>query len=346
MDIEEIKKEYKEISEKLTDPGLISRWEEFQDLSRRRSQLEKIVKKGEELEDLKSGIEENSHIIASQEDELASLAQDELVALLQKKQEAEKQLEELIKGGTEPSETGADAVIIEIRPGTGGEEASLFAGDLFRMYTKYAEQKGWKYTILDLAETEVGGMREASIEFKGKEVFKILRHEGGVHRVQRIPATEKAGRIHTSTASVVVLPKPKKTQIQLNPADLKIDIYNSSGPGGQNVNKRKTAVRITHLPTGLVVASQASRNQQQNRDFALTLLSAKLLQQKEQAEGEKIAGARRGQIGTAERAEKIRTYNYPQDRITDHRIKKSWRGIERIMQGNLDLITKELEELN
>ena len=303
------------------------------------------MKKGEELEELKSRIEENSQIIASQEDEFASLAQDELVTLLGEKQAAEKQLEELLKDETEPSEAGTDAVIIEIRPGTGGEEASLFAGDLFSMYTKYAEQKGWKYTILDLAETEVGGVREASIEFRGKEAFKALRHEGGVHRVQRIPTTEKAGRIHTSTASVVVLPKPKKTQIQLNPADLKIDIYNSSGPGGQNVNKRKTAVRITHLPTGLVVASQASRNQRQNRDFALTLLAAKLLQQKEQAEGEKIAGARRGQIGTAERAEKIRTYNYPQDRITDHRIKKSWRGIERIMQGNLDLIAKELQEL-
>ena len=345
MDIEEIKKEYKEISEKLTDPELISRWEEFQDLSKRRSQLEKIVKKGEELEELKSRIEENSQIIASQEDEFASLAQDKLVTLLGEKQAAEKQLEELLKDETEPSEAGADAVIIEIRPGTGGEEASLFAGDLFSMYTKYAEQKGWKYTILDLAETEVGGMREASIEFRGKEAFKALRHEGGVHRVQRIPTTEKAGRIHTSTASVVVLPKPKKTQIQLNPADLKIDIYNSSGPGGQNVNKRKTAVRITHLPTGLVVASQASRNQQQNRDFALTLLAAKLLQQKEQVQSEKIAGARRGQIGTAERAEKIRTYNFPQDRITDHRIKKSWRGIERIMQGNLDLIAKELQQL-
>ena len=345
MDIEEIKKEYKEISEKLTDPELISRWEEFQDLSKRRSQLEKVVKKGEELEELKSRIEENSQIIASQEDELASLAQDELVTLLGEKQAAEKQLEELLKDETEPSKAETDAVIIEIRPGTGGEEASLFAGDLFRMYTKYAEQKGWKYTILDLAETEVGGVREASIEFRGKEAFKALRHEGGVHRVQRIPTTEKAGRIHTSTASVVVLPKPKKTQIQLNPADLKIDIYNSSGPGGQNVNKRKTAVRITHVPTGLVVASQASRNQQQNRDFALTLLAAKLLQQKEQVQSEKIAGVRRGQIGTAERAEKIRTYNFPQDRITDHRIKKSWRGIERIMQGNLDLIAKELQQL-
>ena len=188
----------------------------------------------------------------------------------------------------------------------------------------------------------MGGLREASIEFQNKEAFKKLRHEGGVHRVQRIPTTEKAGRIHTSTASVVVLPKPKKAQVHMNPADLKIDVYNASGPGGQNVNKRKTAVRVTHLPTGLVVASQASRNQQQNREFALTLLAAKLLQRKEEAEGEKIAGARKGQIGTAERAEKIRTYNIPQDRVTDHRIKQSWHGIDKILQGNIEEITSTL----
>lgn len=343
-DLEQIKKEYKEISEQLTDPELISRWEEFQELSKRRSQLEKVVKKGEELEEIKSRIEENSHIISSQEDELASLAQDELASLLKNKQAVEKELEDLLKEGSEPGETGADAVIVEIRPGTGGEEASLFAGDLFHMYTKYAEQQGWKYTVLDISETEVGGMREASIEFKGEEAFKALRNEAGVHRVQRIPATEKAGRTHTSTASVVVLPKPKKAQIQLNPADLKIDIFNSSGPGGQNVNKRKTAVRITHLPSGLVVTSQASRNQQQNREFALTLLGARLLRQKEEAEGAKIAGARKGQIGTAERAEKIRTYNFPQDRITDHRIGKSWHNLEAIMAGDLEDIVEELQQ--
>lgn len=340
MNIEEIKAEYKKISEELTDPDLISDWARFQELSKRRSALEKVAKKAEELEDIIERIEENNQIITAQEDELASLAQEEIQELAQKKRVIEKELENLFQ---EEKEDIPDALIMEIRPGTGGEEASLFAANLFAMYTRYAEQKGWKYIILDINETEVGGMREASIEFQGKEAFRKLRYEGGVHRVQRIPTTEKAGRIHTSTASVVILAKPKKAEIQINPADLKIDTFNASGPGGQNVNKRKTAIRITHTPSGLVVESQTSRNQQQNREFALAHLEAKLLQLREKAEGEKISGERRGQIGTAERAEKIRTYNFPQDRITDHRIKKSWHGLEHIMQGNLDEIVESLQ---
>ena len=344
MDLEKIKQEYQEISEKLTDPELISRWDEFQDLSRRRSSLEKIVEKAEELEEIKERIAENNQIINSQEEELGALAQEELDSLLKKKEAGEKELKELFEEESKPSVAGPDAIIMEIRPGAGGEEASLFAGSLYEMYKKYADKKGWKYTVLDFNETDVGGMREASIEFRGEEAYRELRAEGGVHRVQRIPSTEKAGRIHTSTASVVVFPKAKKTQVQMNPSDLRIDIYNASGPGGQNVNKRKTAVRVTHLPTGLVVASQASRNQQQNREFALTLLAAKILQQRENTEGAKIAGERKDQIGTSERAEKIRTYNFPQDRVTDHRIKKSWHGIEKILGGNLDEITEALQE--
>jgi len=342
MEIEKIKKEYKEISEKLTDPELISRWDEFQELSKRRGALEKIIAKADEIEEMKQRIEQNNQIITAQEDELASLAQEELQNLAQKKEALEKELESLFQ---EETEDIPDALIMEIRPGTGGEEASLFAANLFNMYTKYAEQKGWKYTVLDTSTTEVGGMREASIEIRGKEAFRRLRHEGGVHRVQRIPTTEKSGRIHTSTASVVILPKPKKAQIKINPADLKVDTFNASGPGGQNVNKRKTAIRITHVPSGLVAESQTSRNQQQNREFALAHLEAKLLQERETAEGEKVSGERRGQIGTAERAEKIRTYNFPQDRITDHRIKKSWHGIENILQGNLEEITGQLQEM-
>jgi len=342
VDLQRLKKEYQELSEKLTDPELISRWEEFQELSRRRGRLEKIVQKAQELEELNNKIEENNQIVTAQEDELVSLAQEELDSLLKQKKIVEGELQELLSEESDPQASGPDAIIMEIRPGAGGEEASLFAGDLFRMYTKYAEQKGWGYKLLDLNETELDGVREASIEFQGKEAVKKLSQEAGVHRVQRIPATEKADRIHTSTASVAILPKAKKAQIQINPAELKIDIYNSSGPGGQNVNKRKTAVRVTHLPTGIVVASQASRNQQQNREFALTLLAAKLLQQKEATEGEKIASARKGQIGSAQRAEKIRTYNVPQDRVTDHRIKKSWHGIERILGGDIEEIVTSL----
>ena len=342
MTLEEIKKEYKEIAEKLTDPELISRWDEFQELSKRKAALEKIATKAQELDELKQRIEENNQIISSQEEELAALAQEEVVLLAQKKERLEKEIAALLQ---DESEDLPEAIIMEIRPGTGGEEASLFAGDLFGMYTKYAEQKAWKYTVLEVSQTEVGGIREASIEFDGKEAARQLRHEAGVHRVQRIPSTEKAGRIHTSTASVAILSKPTKAEIQLNPADLKIDTFNSSGPGGQNVNKRQTAVRVTHLPSGLVVASQASRNQQKNREFALSLLAARLLQQKEESEGATLAGERKGQIGQAERAEKIRTYNFPQDRITDHRIKESFHGIEKVMAGNLKPIVEELQRL-
>src|SRR3989344_1501775 len=341
MDLAQAKKEYTEISEKLTDPELMSKWDEFQELSKRRGVLEKIVKKALLVEELKERIAENNQIIASQEDEIASLAQEELSSLAQRKEQAQKELEELLR---DESQDIPDAIIMEIRPGTGGEEASLFAGDLFRMYTRYAEQKGFKYTILEMDDTELGGIKTASVEFNGKEAVRKLLHEAGVHRVQRIPSTEKAGRIHTSTASVAILPKPKKAQVQLNPSELKVDIYNASGPGGQNVNKRKTAVRITHLPTGLVVASQASRNQQKNRDCAMSLLAAKILQQREETPGAAIAGQRKTQIGSADRSEKIRTYNFPQDRITDHRVKESWHGVERILKGDLDEIGDTLSQ--
>lgn len=343
MDLEDIKREYKEISEKLTDPELISKWDEFQELSKRRAALEKIAKKAEEMDELKERIEENNQIITAQEDELSSLAQEEVTSLVQKKEKLEEEIQNLLQ---EESEDIPDALILEVRPGTGGEEASLFAGSLFHMYIKFAEIQGWKYTILGTNETEVGGIREASIEFEGKDAFRKLRYESGVHRVQRIPTTEKAGRIHTSTASVAILPKPKKAQITIHPADLKIDTFNSSGPGGQNVNKRQTAIRITHIPSGLVVESQASRAQQKNKEAALSVLEARLLRQQEETAGAEMAGERKGQIGSADRSEKIRTYNFPQDRITDHRIKKSWHGIERILAGDLEEITQDLQSLN
>ena len=342
MDLAKIKEEYNTLSEKLTDPGLISRWGEFQDLSKKRSALEKIVKKAEELNELREEIEANNQIILAQDDsELAALAEQELKTLRQKENQIQEELEQLLE---EEKEDMPAALIMEIRAGTGGGEASLFAADLLRMYTKYAANQGWKQTMLDINQTDLAGIRETSFEIEGKDAFRKLQYEAGVHRVQRIPATEKAGRIHTSTASLAVLPKPKKIQTQINPAELKIEAFNASGPGGQNVNKRKTAVRITHLPTNLVVASQVSRNQHQNKENALELLQAKLLWQKQEAEGKKLSGERKAQIGSAMRAEKIRTYNFPQDRITDHRLEQSWHGIEKVMEGNLDEITEALQE--
>ena len=248
-------------------------------------------------------------------------------------------------------EIKSEAVIVEIRAGAGGQEACLFAADLFRMYSKYAALRGWKQMVLDSRPTELGGFKEITFELKpvssagGKgSIFSKMQYEGGVHRVQRIPKTEKSGRIHTSTASVAVLPKPKKTEIRINPADLKTDFYKASGPGGQYVNKRMTAVRITHLPTGLVVTSQTERNQFQNKESALAILEAKILELKETQAFEKLDEKRKAQIKWAKRAEKIRTYNFPQDRVTDHRINKNFHNIEGIMDGKLDKMIRTLQK--
>ncbi len=234
------------------------------------------------------------------------------------------------------------AVIMEIRAGAGGDEAALFVADLFRMYNKYAENQKWQRKILDSHPTGLGGYKQITFLLKGEAVFNKMKREGGVHRVQRIPKTEKSGRVHTSTITVAVLEKPKNTQIKINPNNLKIDVYKSAGAGGQNVNKRETAIRITHIPTGLVVTSQTERNQLQNKENALVILEARLLEKEQREERQKIDGVRKSQIGCAMRAEKIRTYNFPQDRITDHRINKKWHNLEEIMDGKLDKMIKSL----
>lgn len=233
-------------------------------------------------------------------------------------------------------------VIMEIRAGAGGNEASLFARELFIMYSRFAERKGWKTSLMSESKSELGGLKEAIFEINGEDAYKILRMESGVHRVQRIPDTEKSGRIHTSTASVAVLPQAREVDLEIKPQDIKVEFFRSSGPGGQNVNKVETAVRIYHLPTGLIVTSQDSRSQQANREKAMTLLRSRLLDAKLQQEAKKMAAERRQQIGTGDRSEKIRTYNFPQDRVTDHRIKESWHNIEGILQGNLEPIINSL----
>lgn len=240
----------------------------------------------------------------------------------------------------------AMSIIMEIRAGTGGEEAALFAANLFRMYSRYAQKRGWMQKILDSHPTELGGIKQIIFELEGLDVFSEMGYEAGVHRIQRIPSTEKSGRIHTSTATVAVLVKPKGAEIKINPRDLKIDFYKASGAGGQYVNKRMTAVRLTHLPTGMVATSQTERNLAQNRENAMSILEARLLEKNQMAEEEKISGKRKAQIGWAKRAEKIRTYNFPQDRVTDHRIKKSWYDIEGIMAGKLEPIVEALKKSN
>ncbi len=235
-----------------------------------------------------------------------------------------------------------NSIIMEIRAGAGGNEAAIFAQDLYKMYSKYALNQGWAIKETDRQTIGIGGLKQITFEIKGAGAFDKLQHEAGVHRVQRVPKTEKSNRLHTSTATVAVLNKPRQSEITINPTDLKTDFFKASGHGGQNVNKRQTAIRITHLPSGIVVSSQQQRNLEQNRQVALAMLEAKLQQQQHVKIEGAISQTRKDQIGEADRSEKIRTYNFPQDRITDHRIKKSFHNIEKIMNGKLDKIIAKL----
>jgi len=342
MDIEDIKKEYDAILKELSNPELISDKEKFEYLSRKKKELEQIIEKKKLLEEVEKKVNENKSLLAGSDPELISLAEAEIAQLTEKKKILEKEIEKLIKEKDDSQKY--NAVIVEIRAGTGGEEAALFAGDLYRMYSKFAASQGWRQKVINSHPTELGGFKEIIFELKDGDVFSKMKYEGGVHRVQRIPKTEKSGRVHTSTASVAVLPKPKQTQIKIRPDEIKIEYFKSSGPGGQYVNKRMTAVRITHLPTGIVVSSQTERNQLQNKENALSILSARLLEKKQKEQELQIGTKRKNQIGSAKRGEKIRTYNFPQSRVTDHRIKKTWHNIEEIMDGKLEKIIEALQE--
>ncbi|OGF64565.1 peptide chain release factor 1 [Candidatus Giovannonibacteria bacterium RIFCSPHIGHO2_01_FULL_45_24] len=259
-----------------------------------------------------------------------------------------KDIEEQLKGMLGPA-TGEDGeernkAILEIRAGVGGDEAALFASDLFNMYKNYAQKRGWGFSVLDESKNDLGGYKEAVAEIKGKNVYGTLRYESGVHRIQRVPATEKSGRIHTSTASVAVLPAAEEKEIEIKESELEVSFSRAGGPGGQNVNKVETAVRLLHKPTGIIISSRTERSQQANRERAMEILRAKLLDEKLRKEEEALRKERKEQIGTAERSEKIRTYNFLQDRVTDHRLKKSWHNIQNIMSGNIDQITESFRK--
>lgn len=337
-----IKKEYDDLLSQLSDPELFSDRDRFEELSKRKKKLEKIISKQEQLTEIINKMEESRSILKSEQDkDMISLAENDIISLQGQENLITKELGNLLKESIDSPK--AHSVIIEIRAGTGGDEAAIFAGDLYRMYSRYAESQKWKQNVLDSHPADLGGFKEIIFELVG-DAYEKIKYEGGVHRVQRIPKTEKAGRVHTSTASVAVLMKPKPSEIKLRPQDLKIDIAKASGPGGQNVNKRMTAVRITHLPSGIMVKSMTERSLPQNKENAMSILAAKLLKKEELENLSKEKNKRRAQIGTAKRVEKVRTYNFPQDRITDHRIKKSWHDIESLMDGNMEKMIDALQK--
>ena len=273
---------------------------------------------------------------------LHELAEKELASIEEERVRTEKQIEDILNKEKEENEF-SNEIVLEVRAGAGGDEASLFAWELAHMYEKFSEAEGWQWRVNYESKSDLNGYKEASFEIKGRDVYKKLRYETGVHRVQRVPATEKNGRVHTSTASVAVLPIRKKVTFEINPADFELEYSRSGGKGGQNVNKVETAVRIIHKPTGLDVRSTNERSQMANREKAMSILVSKLQQLEEEKEAKKYAGERKNQIGTGDRSEKIRTYNFPQDRITDHRIKKSWHNLPKIMEGGIGEIIDAIQ---
>lgn len=300
-------------------------------------------------ENLERLFNEEADVLELQKQEgMAELAKNDLENIKVQKETLIKQMDEILEEDErkqKEEEEFPNEIVLEVRAGVGGEEAALFAEELATMYRKYAETRGWAISVVDESQSPLGGYKEASFEMRGRDVYRDMRFETGIHRIQRVPATEKSGRVHTSTASVAILPIRKKVKVEINPADLEVTFSRAGGKGGQNVNKVETAVRLTHKPTGIVISCRAERSQQANREKAMAILQAKLYEIKKEEEASKYSAERKEQVGTADRSEKIRTYNFLQDRVTDHRLNKNWHNIESIMKGQIDDIIKASHHL-
>lgn len=338
--LEGLVEHYEELQELMSDPEVISDTPRYLKISKEAAEMQEIVTAFKKYQQLKSDIAESKEVLTENNDpELIELAKDDLAAMEPQLAEVENQIKLLMV----PKDPNDDKnIIMEIRGAAGGDEASLFAGDLLNMYERYAERQNWNFEIIDETKTEVGGFKEVAVMISGKNVYSKLKFENGAHRVQRVPQTESAGRVHTSTATVAVMPEYDEVDLEIDPKDIRVDVYRSSGAGGQHINKTSSAVRMTHLPTGIVVAMQDQRSQQQNREKAMQILRSRVYDYYESQNQDEYAAERKSAVGTGDRSERIRTYNYPQNRVTDHRIGLSLNKLDKIMNGQLDEIIDAL----
>lgn len=332
--LEQMSQRFAEVEKQIADPELIKDQKKYKDVMREHSHLSSVMEAYEEYKTVLQGIEDAKLLITEEDDhEMKEMAREELKELEEKLPKIEGDIKMLL---IPPDPLEEKNIIMEIRGGTGGDESSLFAADLFKMYTRYADMKGWKYEVMDASETEVGGYKEISFSISGKYVYGSLRYEGGVHRVQRVPETESQGRVHTSAVTVAVLPEAEETEIEIRQEDLRIDVMRAGGPGGQCVNTTDSAVRITHIPTGIVVIQQDEKSQIKNKAKAMRVLRARLFDLEESKKNAERAAERKSMVGSGDRSERIRTYNFPQNRLTDHRINLTLYKLDQVMQGNLD----------
>jgi peptide chain release factor 1 len=341
QELENVEEKYRRLTLALSDPALLSNPQKFKETSKERAELEPLAKKYQDLRKVHKHIRESEAILAAEDSdpELRGLAETDLKELAEKARTLEEELRILLLPRDPRDEKN---VILEIRAGAGGDESSLFAQDLFRMYSRFAETSGWKLEILETSLSPIGGFKEIIVGIRGKNVFSSLKYESGVHRVQRVPRTEASGRIHTSTVTVAVLPEADEVDVKIDPKDLKIEAFGASGPGGQNVNRNYTAIRITHRPSGLVASCQDEKSQHRNKEKALRILRSRLLDIAQSHQDAEIAKNRRSQVGTGERSEKIRTYNFPQSRVTDHRLNLTVHNLQGVLDGNLREIVEKL----
>ena len=335
------RKRFKELEQMLADPGVSSDPKKLREVNQEYSDMKNVIELGEQFEKMQSDLTSAKQALKEADDqEMKELAESEIESLGIQLESMEKNM---LIALVPPDPLDKKNIIVEIRAGTGGDEAALFASDLFRMYSHYAEKQGWKTKLISSSQNDLGGFKEVIFGIEGTNVYSSLKFESGVHRVQRVPETEKQGRVHTSTATVAVLPEAEEVDIKIDPQDLKIEATTSTGAGGQSVNTTYSAIRITHLPTSLMVYCQDERSQKQNKERALSIIRARVFAQEEAKRREELDEARRGQIGSGERSEKIRTYNYPQDRVTDHRVNENWSNLPGIVGGDLEQMIEKLQ---